>query len=469
MDDADFDILVLGAGPGGQQAALTAAELGRRAAVVERRDVVGRVCINTGTIPARALREAILHLPEPALGNAHDQRYRVKQGVTVQDLLTRAQDLIGREIEGVRSRLYRSGVSLLHGTARFVDPHTVSVSSGLTGERRYTAEHIVIATGTCPTHPGSVEFDECRVLDPDGVLALHDVPQSLVVVGAGMIGIEYASMFATLGSRVTVVEQRDRMLEFCDADVVEALRLHLRDLSVTFRFGEAAVAVQAGDKGTVTTLLGGKRIPADMVLYTAGRQGATEDLDLASAGLKADHRGRIEVDQDYRTAVPHLYAVGDVIDFPTLAATSVEQGRTAACHACQEPVGSPVALQPIGVHTIPEISYCGQTEEQLTASSVPHEVGISRFRDLARGQTLHDTHGMLKLLVSTESRRLLGVHVFGSLATELVHLGQAIMTCSGTADQLVDTVYNHPTLSEAYQLAALDALNKLRAMQPFVV
>lgn len=469
MDDADFDLLVLGAGPGGRQAALTAAELGRRAAVVERRDVVGGVCINTGTIPAKILREAVLHLAGPALGETPGRHCRVRQDITVQDLLTRARDLIGREIEGVRSRLYRSGVSLLHGTARFVDPHTVSVSSDLTGERRYTAEHIVIATGTRPTHPGCVKFDGCRVLDTDGVLALHDVPQSLVVVGAGMIGIEYASVFAALGSRVTVVEQQDRMLEFCDADVVEALRLHLRDLSVTFRFGEEVVAVQANDKGTVTTLLSGRRIPADVVLYSAGRQGATGDLDLATAGLKADHRGRIEVDQDYRTAVPHLYAVGDVIGFPTLATASEEQGRTAAHHACAEPGACPVTLQPIGVHTIPEISYCGQTEEQLTASSVPHEVGISRFRDLTRGQILHDTHGMLKLLVSTESRRLLGVHVFGSLATELVHLGQAVMTCSGTADQLVDTVFNYPTLSEAYQLAALDAVNKLRATQPFVI
>jgi NAD(P) transhydrogenase len=312
-----------------------------------------------------------------------------------------------------------------------------------------------------------VEFDGVRILDSDGILTLQDIPRSLVVVGAGVIGIEYASMFAALGSRVTVVEQRDRMLEFCDAEVVEALKFHLRDLSVSFRFGEKVAAVQSNDRGTVTTLVSGKRIPADTVMYSAGRQGATESLDLPAAGLEADARGRIEVDDQYRTAVPHIYAVGDVIGFPALAATSMEQGRLAAYHACGEPVNSLVALQPIGIYTIPEISYCGQTEDQLTASSVPYEVGISRYRELARGQIINDTYGMLKLLVSTDTRRLLGVHVFGSQATELVHLGQAIMTCSGAVDQLVDTVFNYPTLSEAYKVAALDAVNKMRAVERF--
>jgi NAD(P) transhydrogenase len=290
------------------------------------------------------------------------------------------------------------------------------------------------------------------------------VPNTMVVVGAGVIGIEYASMFAALGTRVTVVEKRPSMLDFCDPEVVESLKFHLRDQSVTFRFGEEVDKVEVTPRGTVTSLVSGKRIAADMVMYSAGRQGVTDELHLDMAGLSADTRGRIKVDEHYRTEVEHIYAVGDVIGFPALAATSMEQGRLAAYHAFGEPANSLVDLQPIGIYTIPEISYCGQTEDALTTSSVPYEVGISRYRELARGQIIGDSYGMLKLLVSTETKRLLGVHVFGSHATELVHLGQAIMTCGGTVDQLVDTVFNYPTLSEAYKVAALDAVNKMRAV-----
>jgi NAD(P) transhydrogenase len=397
----------------------------------------------------------------------YGQNYRVKEDITVQDLLARTQHVIGREIEVIRSQFFRNGVDLLHGTGRFVDPHTVAVRSDGDGERRITAEHVVVATGTRPARPSTVAFDDTRILDSDGILTLEAIPRSLVVVGAGVIGIEYASMFAALGCRVTVVEQRDRMLDFCDSEIVEALKFHLRDLSVSFRFGERVASVESGVRGTVTTLASGKRIPADAVMYSAGRQGATEELNLEAAGLEADRRGRIAVDGHYRTAVEHIYAVGDVIGFPALAATSMEQGRLAAYHAFGEPANSLVDLQPIGIYTIPEISYCGQTEDALTTSSVPYEVGISRYRELARGQIIGDSYGMLKLLVSTESKRLLGVHVFGSHATELVHLGQAIMTCGGTVDQLVDTVFNYPTLSEAYKVAALDSVNKMRAVARF--
>jgi NAD(P) transhydrogenase len=466
MPGSDVDVLVLGSGPGGQKAAIAAAKLGRKVAVVERRDMVGGVCINTGTIPSKTLREAVLYLTGLNMRELYGQNYRVKDDITVQDLLARTQHVIGREIEVIRSQLFRNGVSLINGTARFVDPHTVAVSSEL-GDRQLQAEHIIVATGTRPAHPPAVEFDGRRILDSDGILTLREIPRSLVVVGAGVIGIEYASMFAALGSKVTIVEQRDRMLEFCDAEIVEALKFHLRDLSVSFRFGEKVASVEAGAKGTVTALVSGKRIPADTVMYSAGRQGSTDELDLPAAGLEADARGRIEVDELYRTAVPHIYAVGDVIGFPALAATSMEQGRLAAYHACSEPVSSLVALQPIGIYTIPEISYCGRTEDELTSSSVPYEVGISRYRELARGQIIGDSYGMLKLLVSTDSRKLLGVHVFGSHATELVHLGQAIMTFGGAVDQLVDTVFNYPTLSEAYKVAALDAVNKMRAVERF--
>ena len=296
---------------------------------------------------------------------------------------------------------------------------------------------------------------------------LERVPRTMVVVGAGVIGIEYASMFAALGTKVTVVEQRDRMLEFCDLEVVEALKYHLRDLAVTFRFGETVAAVEAHDDGALAILESGKKIPADTVMYSAGRQGMTEDLNLEAAGLAADSRGRIKVDEHYRTAVPHIYAVGDVIGFPALAATSMEQGRLAAHHACGEPVHDTSTLQPIGIYTIPEISFVGQTEDELTDDCVPFEVGISRYRELARGQIIGDSYGMLKLLVSPEDRTLLGVHVFGTGATELVHIGQAVMGCGGTVDYLVDAVFNYPTLAESYKVAALDATNKMRQVERF--
>jgi len=465
----DYDLLVVGSGPGGQKAAIAAAKLDRRVALVERRSMVGGVCINTGTIPSKTLREAVLYLTGLSMRDLYGQNYRVKQDITVTDLLARTQHVIGREIEVVRSQLFRNGVDLLAGTASFTDEHSVAVLAENGTERRVSADKIVLATGTRPVRPSSVAFDDVRILDSDGILDLTTIPRSLVVVGAGVIGIEYASMFAALGSRVTVVEARDRMLDFCDSEVIEALTFHLRDLSVSFRFGETVAAVEANDNGTVTTLASGKKIPADAVMYSAGRQGATGELLLEKAGLSADARGRIAVGPNYQTGVDHIYAVGDVIGFPALAATSMEQGRLAAYHACGEPANSLVSLQPIGVYTIPEISYCGQTEDELTDSSIPYEVGISRYRELARGQIIGDTYGMLKLLVSTRTRRLLGVHVFGSHATELVHLGQAIMTCDGRVDQLVDTVFNYPTLSEAYKVAALDAVNKLRAVERFTV
>jgi NAD(P) transhydrogenase len=284
----------------------------------------------------------------------------------------------------------------------------------------------------------------------------------MVIVGAGVIGMEYASMFAALGSKVTVVERRAGMLDMCDVEIIESLKYHLRDLAVTFRFGETVAAVERHQNGTLTVLESGKKIPADAVMYSAGRQGLTDELDLAKAGLTADRRGRIKVDENYRTEVPHIYAVGDVIGFPALAATSMEQGRAAAYHACGEPVGQMQNLQPIGIYTIPEISFVGRTEDQLTEDSVPFEVGVSRYRELARGQIVGDSHGMLKLLVSPEDRTLLGVHCFGSGATELIHIGQTVMGCGGTVDYLVDAVFNYPTLAESYKVAALDATNKLR-------
>ena len=458
----DYELLVIGSGPGGQRAAIAAAKLDRRVAVVERPDMLGGVCLNTGTIPSKTLREAILYLTGVDQREIYGQSYRLKDEITIADLTARTTHVVTRENDVVRSQLTRNRVAIIPGTARFTGPNEVEVDDGGGRTRKVSADNIVIATGTTPARPASVAFDEKTIIDSDGIIHLERVPRSMVVAGAGVIGIEYASMFAALGTKVTVVERRMRMLEFCDEEVVEALKYHLRDLAVTFRFGETVASVEAHPQGAIALLSSGKKIPADTVLYSAGRQGMTEHLNLEAAGLTADDRGRITVDEFFRTSVPHIYAVGDVIGFPALAATSMEQGRLAAHHACGEQTATNAVPQPIGIYSIPEISFVGRTEDQLTEACVPFEVGVSRYRELARGQIVGDSYGVLKLLVSPEDGKLLGVHVFGTGATELIHIGQAVMGCGGTVDYLVDAVFNYPTLSESYKVAALDATNKMR-------
>jgi NAD(P) transhydrogenase len=460
-DGFDYELLVIGSGPAGQKAAIQAAKLGRRAAIVERRQL-GGVSVNRGTIPSKTLREAVMYLTGMSQRAVYGESYRVKEEITVEDLAMRTRQVVDREIDIVRNQLSRNHVHLLTGTARFVDPHTVAVSGG--EERRVSAEKIVIATGTRPHRPTTVEFDNRCILDSDGLLLLDRLPASIVVVGAGIIGIEYASMFAALGAKVTVVEKRHRLLDFVDAQIAEGLQYHLRDLGVVFRFGEAVTAVERHEGATMTLLESGKRIPAEVVLYAAGRQGETDELDLARAGLQAYERGRIRVGHDYRTSVEHIFAAGDVIGWPSLAATAMEQGRLAAARAFDDAVATMGELLPFGIYTIPEISYVGRNEEELTEAACPYEVGISRYRELARGQILGDSYGMLKLLVALEDRTLLGVHVLGTNATEVIHIGQAVMGNGGTVDYLVDAVFNYPTLAESYKVAALDAMNKLRAI-----
>jgi NAD(P) transhydrogenase len=460
-DGYDYDLLAIGSGPAGQKAAIQAAKLGRRAAIVERR-TIGGVSVNRGTIPSKTLREAVIYLTGISQRAVYGDSYRLKEDITVEDLGLRTRQVVEREVDIVRNQLARNHVHVIDGIARFVDSHTVAISGG--EERRISADKIVIATGTRPHRPKTVEFDNKTILDSDGLLLLERLPASIVVVGAGIIGIEYASMFAALGTKVTVVEKRHRLLDFVDSQIAEGLQYHLRDLGVMFRFGEAVTAVERHDGATMSLLESGKRIPAEVVLYAAGRQGETGDLDLKIAGLGANERGYIEVGPDFRTAVDHIYAAGDVIGWPSLAATSMEQGRLAAAHALDQPTHSMSELLPFGIYTIPEISYVGRNEEQLTDAACPYEVGISRYRELARGQILGDSYGMLKLLVSLEDRTLLGVHVLGTNATELVHIGQAVMGNGGTVDYLVDAVFNYPTLAESYKVAALDAMNKLQAI-----
>ena len=462
MPDGVYDLLVIGSGPAGQKAAIQAAKVGRRVAVIERSHMVGGVCVNTGTIPSKTLREAVVYLTGLTQRSLYGQSYRPKEHVTIDDLLWRARAVVEQEVDVIRDQLARNHVELVCGTARFVDAGTLAVADGDSAERRLEGGAIVVATGTIPSRPDGVEFDERTVLDSDGILNLDRIPSSLVVVGAGVIGIEYASMFAALRTRVTVIERRERLLEFCDAEIVEALQYHLRDLGVVFRFGESVSGVETNDQGAVTSLASGKRVPSDMVLYAAGRRGATDELNLAAAGLEADQRGRLAVDAEFRTAVPSIFAAGDVIGFPSLAATSAEQGRRASCYAFGIPAGGSASPAPVGIYTIPEISYVGRTEEELTAEGIPYEIGVSRYRELARGAILGDKHGMLKLLVAPEDRSILGVHVFGSGATEVVHIGQMAIAKQAVVEDLVDTVFNYPTLAEAYKVAALDVLNRMR-------
>jgi NAD(P) transhydrogenase len=458
----DYDLLVLGSGPSGQKAAIAASKLGRRVGIVDRRDMIGGVCINTGTVPSKTLREAVLYLTGLSQRDLYGSSYRVKEEITVSDLAARTKHVIARQTDVIRNQLARNHIAMITGTGRFDDAHAIWVDGGEGRDTKVTADKIIIAAGTRPARPESVDFDDRTIVDSDGVINLEAVPRSMVVVGAGVIGMEYASLFAALGTKVTVVERRAKMLDFCDDEIVESLKYHLRDLSVTFRFGEEVAAVERHQTAALCILKSGKKIVADTVMYSAGRQGQTDALALEAAGLSADRRGRIEVDSNYQTAVDNIYAVGDVIGFPALASTSMEQGRLAAQHACGEPVREIHELQPIGIYTIPEISFVGKTEDELTDSSTPFEVGIARYRELARGQIVGDSYGMLKLLVSPETGRLLGVHVFGTAATDIVHIGQAVMGCGGTVEYLVDAVFNYPTLSEAYKVAALDASNKIR-------
>ncbi|MGH2683452.1 MAG: Si-specific NAD(P)(+) transhydrogenase [Actinomycetota bacterium] len=458
----DYELLAIGCGPAGQKAAIQAAKLGRRAAVVERRQL-GGVCVITGTIPSKTLREAVLHLTGFTQRGVYGQSYRVKEEITMEDLRSRYLDVIRRETDVIRDQLTRNHVSILDGVARFVDPHTVVVGTN-GSERTVSGEYIVIGTGTRPARPSAVAFDDRAVFDSDGLFKVERIPGSLVVVGGGVVGIEYASIFAALGSKVTLVDKRRRILEFCDDEIIEGLQHDLRDLGLTFRLGEEVTAVKSLEEGALVELASGKRVAAEAVLYSAGRDGATDELDLAKAGLEADERGRIEVGENFRTPVEHIYAVGDVVGFPSLASTAMEQGRIAALDAFGQPVRSAPGLLPIGIYTIPEISFVGKTEGELTEAGVAYEVGISRYRELARGAILGESHGMLKLLVSPDDRRLLGVHVLGTGATELVHIGQAVMGNQGTLDYLLNAVFNYPTLAEAYKVAALDAQNKLHAL-----
>ena len=466
MASFDFDLLVIGSGPAGQRAAIQSAKLGKKTALVERKAVLGGVCINTGTIPSKTLREAALYLSGYRLRHLYGESYTVKQDITMEDLLLRTDHVIRHETDVTRHQLLRNRVTLFNAIASFTDPHTLRLSlvDG-SGEKVVSAANVVIATGTEATRASHIPFDGQSVLVSDDILGLKQLPRTLAVVGAGVIGCEYASIFAALGIRVTLVDRLPRLLPFVDKEVVESLDYHLREMRMTIWLGETVTSIERVENGSGVhvriRLASGKQVSAEKALYSIGRTGATAALNLPAAGLQADERGRLKVNSDYQTEVPHIFAAGDIIGFPSLASTSMEQGRLAACHAFGVEGQSAPSLFPYGIYTVPEISYVGRNEEELTQQNVPYEVGKAAYGEIARGQIIGDDIGMLKLLFHRESRELLGVHIIGESASELAHIGQAVLTYGGKIDYFIHNVFNYPTLAEGYKNAAFDGINRL--------
>jgi NAD(P) transhydrogenase len=456
-----YDLIVIGSGPAGLHAAIMAAKSGRRAVVIEQRESVGGVCINTGTIPSKTMREAVLYLSGFTYQGIYGLNHHVKDRITMADLGSRVHQVIKTEIEVLECQLEHNGVDLVTGVASFLDPTHVRVTNSR-GQADLTAPAILIATGTKPAVSPTVPINGRTVINSDQILDMPEIPKTLIVVGGGVIGVEYACMFAVLGVRVILIERRPRLLEFADSEMAEALSYHLRDIRATLRLDEEVASVEEGQGCVTAHLKSNKVVNSDALLYAVGRQGNVESLNLAAAGLAADERGRIAVDENYRTKVPSIFAAGDVIGFPSLASVSMEQGRVAAANAFGIKLTTHRASYPYGIYTIPEISFAGKTEEQLTKEDVPYEVGLAYYRETARGQIRGDTTGRLKLIFHRETREVLGVHIIGEGAAELVHIGQAVMSLKGTIDYFVDTVFNYPTLTECYKQAAFNGVNKLR-------
>ena len=456
-----YDLIVIGSGPAGQRAAIQAAKAGKHVALVEKREVIGGACINTGTIPSKTLREAVLHLSGYQYQAIYGINYRVKEKITMADLSFRVQHVIKTEVDVTQARLSRNNIEMLFGTASFLDPTHVVVENSR-GKTEIEAPFVIIGTGTKPAASNRVPINGHNIINSDQILSMAEVPRTLIVVGGGVIGVEYTCMFATLGVRVILVEKRPRLLEFADAEIVEALSYHLRDSRVTMRMNEEVDSVEESGGVVTARLMSNKKITGDALLYAVGRSGNVDDLNLPAAGIEADGRGRIPVDSDFRTKQPNIFAVGDVIGFPSLASVSMEQGRVAAGRAFGIPLVSKPENYPYGIYTIPEISFIGKTEEQLTDEDVPYEVGVAYYREIARGQIRGDTTGRLKLIFHRETHHILGVHIIGEGATELLHIGQAVFSLGGTVEYFVDTVFNYPTLAECYKAAAFNGLNKLR-------
>lgn len=458
----DFDVLVVGTGPAGEKAAMQASKLGKRVGIVDRRWSVGGNCLHRGTIPSKTLRETITFLATSKKGRIEGFKSSFSKDTTLAAMMQSKDDVIRGQRAVVEDRFERNDVTLLNGTAHFLDAHRMAVEDPEGGTTEVTANVILLAVGSRPARDPSIPFDEEHVFDSDTVLGIRRIPHSMTVVGGGIIGCEYACMFSALGTKVTLMDSRPWVLDFADREIAELLVARMRDDGITLRLGEQVERITLeGPRRVVATTVSGKQMAAETLLYAVGRDGNTFDLKLERAGLKAAKRGLLEVNGQFQTAVPHIYAAGDVIGFPSLASTSMLQGRMAMQHAFGLSVGGEGTYLPFGVYTIPEISMVGETEQELTKNSVPYEMGHAFFREIARGEILGDRSGMLKLLFERETHRLRGVHVIGTNASDLVHIGQAVLSFGGPVDYFVETVFNYPTLSEAYRVAALNGLNRL--------
>jgi NAD(P) transhydrogenase len=459
----DYDMLVIGSGPSGRRAAVQSAKLGKSVLVVEKGRRVGGVSVHTGTIPSKTLRETVLNLSGWRERGFYGRSYRVKQDIGAADLMARLQKTLDHEVEVLEHQFSRNTVRTARGEARFVGPHEIEITADGGDKRVVSAAHVLIACGTRPFRPDYVPFNDTTVFDSDEIIELPKLPRSLAVIGAGVIGVEYATIFSALDVAVTLIEPRSTFLDFIDKELIEEFMHELRDRNVALRLGAAVTSIEQTEGGPIKIRLAdGRQVTTEMLLFAAGRVGATDRLNLEAAGIAVDHRGRIAVTPaTLQTNVPHIYAAGDVIGFPSLASTSMEQGRVAACHAFGLSPPPPPEYFPYGIYSVPEISTTGLTEEEVRQKGIPYEVGVARFRETSRGHIMGLNSGMMKMIFSTKTRRLLGVHILGEGATELIHIGQAVLNLKGTIDYFIENTFNYPTLAEAYKIAGLDAWNRM--------
>lgn len=457
-----YDFLVIGSGPAGQKAAIQAAKFGKRSAVIERRAVIGGVSVHTGTMPSKTLREAVLYLTGWNQRGLYGNAYRLKSKVTLNDLMQRLYITLKHEIEIMQDQMARNNVEVIQGIASFKDDHCLQVESAAGEISEVEADRILIATGTKPQRPEGIPFDDAAIIDSDGIVNLKTLPKTMIIVGAGVIGVEYASIFSVLDIELTLVDGRNTLLDFLDREIVDEFVHCMRQRGIRLRLGENVIGVEKDTNGRViTTLESGKRLRAELVMFAAGRVGTTAELQLEKTGLASDKKQRIPVNEKYQTVVPQIYAAGDVIGFPSLASTSMEQGRLAACHAFDQPSSSRPEHFPFGIYSVPEMSVVGATEQELTAKKIPYDTGAAHLWETARGQIMGLEEGMLKMIISTEDQRLLGVHILGEEATELIHIGQAVIVLGGSLQYFMETVFNYPTLAEVYKIAALDVWNRI--------
>lgn len=465
-----YDLVVIGSGPAGKSAAIQAAKLHRKVLVVERHTRVGGVSVHTGTIPSKTLRETALNLSGWRERSFYGRSYRAQEGIKSEDLLTRLHKTLDYEVDVLEHQFTRNRVETLEGVARFTSEHAIEVTSSTGEVCEITSDSFVISTGTHPFRPDYIPFNGTTIFDSDEILKLPSIPRSLIVVGAGVIGVEYATILASLDVHVTLVEPRETFLDFIDRTLIAEFTHQIREMGIDLRLGSKIDLVEDKGEFVEISMANGRHVRAEMLLFAAGRMGSTKALNLKAVGLETDHRGRIKVDHEtYQTDVPHIYAAGDVIGFPSLASTSLQQGRVAACHALDTPTLPQSPWFPYGIYSVPEMSTCGMSEEEVQERGIPYEIGVARFSETSRGHIMGIEQGLLKMLVSLKTRRLLGVQIMGEGATELIHIAQAVLNLKGTVDYFIENTFNYPTLAEAYKIAGLNAFNRMPIPEQYKV